>query len=189
MKNKKYSINIPIDTSVIYSEKKKILTVIGPLKKKSMNLNLKVFIDKNKNLISVSPITFSKISKSKKKKIDAIRNTTLLLIKQVLIETSTVIHKKLKINGVGYRVIFTESFNDKLLTLKLGYSHLIYFKVPETLTVTCPTKTTLCVFGNSYQNVSQIASLIRSHKTPEPYKGKGILYEDEKITLKEGKKV
>lgn len=189
MKNKKYSIKIPEDTSIIYSEKQKILTVIGPLEKKSIKLDIKIYIDKNRKLISVSPLTFSKISRNEKKKIEAIRNTTLILIKQILVETSTLIYKKLKINGVGYRAIFTEDFNQKLVTLKLGYSHLVYFKIPENLTLTCPTKTTLSIFGNSYQNISQTSALIRANKIPEPYKGKGILYENEKIILKEGKKV
>lgn len=189
MKNNKYNIKIPEDNSVIYNEKNRMLTIIGPLDKKSIQLDLKVFIDKNKKLISVSPLTFSKMSNNKKKKIKALRTTTLMLIKQIFIETSILIYQKLKINGIGYRVILTETFNQKLLTLKLGYSHLIYFKTPNSLTVTCPTKTTLCIFGNSYQNISQTAALIRTNRTPEPYKGKGIVYENEKIILKEGKKV
>jgi large subunit ribosomal protein L6 len=187
--NKKFNIKIPIDITVIYNEKKQTLTFRGPLKQKSMKLKLKVFIDTSKNFLSVSPSTFSQISNKKKKKIKTLRNTTVALIEHILIETSITVYKKLKINGVGYRAFFTESFDNKLLSLKLGYSHFIYFKIPKNLTVTCPTKTKLCVFGNSYQNVSHISALIRANKLPEPYKGKGILYEDENIVLKEGKKV
>lgn len=186
---KKFNIKIPTDISVIYNEKKETLTFIGPLKQKSIKLKLKIFIDTPKKIISVSPITFSQISNKERKKIKTLRNTTVALIKHILIETSILVYKKLKINGVGYRAFFTESFNNKLLSLKLGYSHFIYFKIPDNLTVTCPTKTKLCVFGNSYQNVSHISALIRANKLPEPYKGKGILYEDETIVLKEGKKV
>jgi large subunit ribosomal protein L6 len=72
---------------------------------------------------------------------------------------------------------------------KLGYSHSLYFKIPEQLIIFCLKFTKLFIYGNSYQNVTQIASLIRSYKKPEPYKGKGILYETEKILLKEGKKI
>jgi large subunit ribosomal protein L6 len=71
----------------------------------------------------------------------------------------------------------------------LGYSHQIYFKISHTLNVFCLKATSIFISGNSYQEVSQISALIRSYKYPEPYKGKGILYENEKIVIKEGKKV
>ena len=185
----KYSIKIPKDTLVIYHEKKQTLTLIGPLKQKSIKLKLKIFISKLKKTIIVRSLAFSSMSNNVKKKIKALKNTTVRLIKHLLIETSTLIYKKLEINGVGYRTLFTESFNQKLITLKLGYSHLVYFKIPKHLTITCSTKTKLCVLGNSYQNVSQAAAIIRLQKPPEPYKGKGLLYENESVVLKEGKKV
>lgn len=107
----------------------------------------------------------------------------------MLIESSILLYQKLKINGVGYRAEIDENFAKRLLTLKLGYSHLIYIKTPKNLTMNCFTKTNLCIFGNSYNEISYLAALIRSNKIPEPYKGKGILYEDETIELKEGKKI
>ena len=76
-----------------------------------------------------------------------------------------------------------------MLEFKLGYSHNIYFKIPKNLTVFCLKSDKIFISGNFYEYISQIASQIRSYKTPEPYKGKGILYENEKIFLKEGKKV
>jgi large subunit ribosomal protein L6 len=188
-KIKNFNVKIPIDIKIIYNEKKETLTLKGPLVQRSIKLKLKVFIDTKKELISVSPVTFSSVSNKEKRNIKTLRNTTVALIKHMIIETSILVYKKLKINGVGYRASFTESFSDKLLSLKLGYSHFVYFKVPNNLTITCPTRTKLCVFGNSYQDVSHISALIRSNKLPESYKGKGILYEDETVILKEGKKV
>lgn len=188
-KIKNFNVKIPIDIKIIYNEKKETLTLKGPLVQRSIKLKLKVFIDTKKELISVSPVTFSSVSNKEKRNIKTLRNTTVALIKHMIIETSILVYKKLKINGVGYRASFTESFSDKLLSLKLGYSHFVYFKVPNNLTITCPTRTKLCVFGNSYQDVSHISALIRSNKLPEPYKGKGVLYEDETVILKEGKKV
>ena len=185
----KFNVKIPTDVTVVYSEKRQVITLIGPLKQKSIKLKLKVFVDETKKIISVSPLTFSPISNKERKKIKTLRNTTIALLKHTIIETSIVVYKKLKINGVGYRAFFTESLNNTLLSLKLGYSHFIYFKIPTSLTITCPSKTKLCIFGNSYQDVSQVSALIRANKRPEPYKGKGILYEDEVVTLKEGKKV
>lgn len=185
----KYNIKIPHNISVIYSKKKKTLIFSGPLQTKSMKLKLKIFIDKTKKTISISPIPFSQISNTEKKKIKVLRNTITAQIKHMLMESFILSYQKMKINGVGYRALFDEPFNQKLLTLKLGYSHLIYVRIIKNLSINCFTKTKLCVFGNSYNNVTQLAALIRSKKTPEPYKGKGILYENENITLKEGKKI
>ena len=80
-------------------------------------------------------------------------------------------------------------FKNYILHFKLGFSHQIYFKISNTLNVFCLKATTIFVCGNSYQEISQICASIRSCKYPEPYKGKGILYENEKISIKEGKKV
>lgn len=185
----KYNIKIPKNITAIYSERKKTLAFFGPLKKKSMKLKLKIFIDKPKKIISVSPTTFSKISKTKKKQIKTLRNTAVAEIKHMLIESSILLHKKLKINGVGYRAFFSEKFDEKLLCLKLGYSHLIYIKIPQNLAINCSKKTKLYVFGHSYKNVCNFSAIIKANKLPEPYKGKGILYDNEKVVLKEGKKI
>lgn len=186
---KKYNVKIPTNVSAIYHKKKNLLTISGPLKAKSIKLKLRIFIDKTKKIISISPTPIAQISNTERKKIKTLRTTTLAQIKHLLIESSTLSYQKLKINGVGYRAFFGENFDQKLLTLKLGYSHLIYIRTVNNLAINCFTKTNLCVFGNSYNNVSQLSALIRSTKTPEPYKGKGILYENENIILKEGKKV
>ena len=188
-KTNKYSIKIPADVSVIYSKKKKTLTIIGPLKRKSLKLKLKVFLNNAKKTINLSDSFFYNISNKEKKQIRAIRNSTIANIKHLLIESSTVIFQKLNIKGVGYRAVFTETFNQKLITLKLGHSHLIYIKTPEHLSVDCPTKTKICIFGNSYDDISNFSALIRANKKPDVYKGKGILYEDEIVILKEGKKI
>jgi large subunit ribosomal protein L6 len=95
----------------------------------------------------------------------------------------------MKFIGVGYRAFPLEISNKKLLHLRLGYSHQIYFRFLNELNFFCFKFTKLFIFGNSYQYVTQFAALIRSCKPPEPYKGKGILYENEKISLKIGKRV
>ena len=185
----KYNLKVPQDISVIYSEKKQTLTVIGSLKKKSMKLKLKIKVDKIKKIISVSPLPFFKVSNSEKKKIKTLRSTTVADIKHLFIESSITIFQKLKIIGVGYRADFTETLDKKLITLKLGYSHLIYVRIPKNFALNCFTKTKFCIFGDSYSEISKLSARIRSKKKPEPYKGKGILYENETILLKEGKKI
>jgi large subunit ribosomal protein L6 len=92
--------------------------------------------------------------------------------------------RTLDINGVGYRA----AVEGKDLVLQLGYSHPIRYPIPEGIQMSCPKPTQIIVKGSSKQRVGQIASEIRSFRGPEPYKGKGIKYENEKILRKEGKK-
>ena len=191
MKNisEKYTIKIPSDINVIYSNKKKIITLAGVLSKKSLKLGVQLLIIKSKNIIKVTPLPFFKISNNEQKKIKALQGTTVALIKQLIVETSAVLYQKLKLVGVGYRAFDVDTLKNKLLLFKLGYSHFLYFKISNEIEIFCLKMTKLFIYGNSYRNVTQTAALIRSYKKPEPYKGKGILYETEKIVLKEGKKV
>nr|YP_009495535.1 ribosomal protein L6 [Psammoneis japonica]AWQ64265.1 ribosomal protein L6 [Psammoneis japonica] len=187
--SKKYIVKIPNDISIFYCNKKKIITFKGSRLYKSLKLKTKIYVSTLKKFIVVTKIPFLDMSNNRKKALKSIQGTTIALIKQIILEISVLLCSKLKFIGVGYRVFPIEVFNNQLLHLKLGYSHQIYFKVPKNLTISCVRLTNLFIFGNSYQYVNQIASTIRSYKLPEPYKGKGILYENEKITLKEGKKV
>ena len=187
--NEKFIIKIPNNISVLYCNEKKIISIIGPLKKKSLKLKVKILISNKKRIIKVSSLTFSEISNNKKKKIKSIQGTTTALLKQLILETSITLYKKLKLVGIGYKAFNHENFKNKLLIFKLGYSHFIYFKIPAKLKIFCLKSTKLFVYGNSYQEITQTSSIVRSYKKPEPYKGKGILYETEKIILKEGKKI
>lgn len=186
---KKYSIKIPKNNIVLYCSKKNILTIIGPLDKKSLKLKLNIEIVENKKIIKVMSTSLIDLSNNERKNINALRGTTVALIKQLILETSSVLYQKLKFVGVGYRAFEVQDFKDKLLLLKLGYSHSIFFKTPKDLTIFCLKLTKLFIYGNSYQNITQTASILRSYKKPEPYKGKGILYTDEILKLKKGKKV
>lgn len=186
---KKHLIKIPKDVTVIYSPEKKIITLIGPLKTRSLKLKVKLKLITDASLIKVTFNPFIQISNHKKKQIKSIQGTTVALIKQLLIETSALVYQKLKFVGVGYRAFDVNEFKHNLLMFKIGYSHPLYFKIAENIQIFCLKSTKLFIYGNSYQTVNQVASLIRSYKKPEPYKGKGILYETEKIELKEGKKI
>jgi large subunit ribosomal protein L6 len=92
--------------------------------------------------------------------------------------------KKLELVGVGYRA----AVQAKNLTLTLGYSHLINYAIPDGITIETPTQTEILVKGIDRQRIGQTAAEIRSFRPPEPYKGKGVKYSDEKISLKEAKK-
>ena len=92
--------------------------------------------------------------------------------------------KKLEIKGVGYRA----QVAGKVLKLSLGYSHDVEYPIPAGIMITTPKPTEVIVAGIEKQKVGQTAAEIRDFRGPEPYKGKGIRYADEKITLKETKK-
>jgi large subunit ribosomal protein L6 len=187
--SKRYIIKVPKDICVLYCDKKKLLTLIGLLGKKSLSVKLKVLILKPENFLVVTQIPFNQMSSNEKKKLKSLQGTTIALVKQIILEVSFIFSKKLMFVGVGYKVFPIELFKTQLLQIKLGYSHQIYIKVSNNLNVHCHKATTIFISGNSNQNVSQTAAMIRSYKKPEPYKGKGILYNNEKIVLKEGKKV
>lgn len=92
--------------------------------------------------------------------------------------------KKLELVGVGYRA----QMKDGKLNLQLGFSHPVYYEVPEGVSVELPTMTEIVVKGIDKQKVGQVAAEIRAFRPPEPYKGKGVRYSDERIIRKEGKK-
>ena len=92
--------------------------------------------------------------------------------------------RKLELQGVGYRA----QAQGKVLNLTLGYSHPVNFAVPEGITIDTPTQTEIVVKGIDRQRVGQTAAEIRGFRRPEPYKGKGVKYTDETISLKEAKK-
>jgi len=93
--------------------------------------------------------------------------------------------KKLEINGVGFKA----AVQGKVVNLSLGYSHPINYDIPDQIKVTVEENTKVTIEGPSKQVVGQVASEIRSFYPPEPYKGKGVKYSDERIERKEGKTV
>jgi large subunit ribosomal protein L6 len=92
--------------------------------------------------------------------------------------------KKLKMIGVGYRA----KADLQKLELTVGFSHPVVYPVPEGLKIETPTQTEIVITGVDKQKVGQAAAEIRAYRPPEPYKGKGIRYEDEEVIKKEAKK-
>jgi large subunit ribosomal protein L6 len=92
--------------------------------------------------------------------------------------------RSLEINGVGYRA----AVQGKVLQLNLGYSHDVNYAIPEGIEIKTPKPTEIVISGIDKQRVGQVAAEIRDYRGPEPYKGKGIKYSDERIFRKEGKK-
>ncbi len=92
--------------------------------------------------------------------------------------------RKLELVGVGFRA----QVQGKTLNLTLGFSHPVNFPIPEGITIETPSQTEIIVRGIDRQKVGQVAAEVRGIRPPEPYKGKGVRYANEQITLKEGKK-
>lgn len=110
--------------------------------------------------------------------------TARALIGNMMTGVSTGFERRLALEGVGYRA----QAQGAKVNLTLGFSHPVDYSVPEGVTVETPSNTEVVVKGMDKQRVGQVAAEIRSFRPPEPYKGKGIRYSDERIVRKEAKK-
>lgn len=115
---------------------------------------------------------------------DAMSGTMRQLVNNMVVGVTKGFEKKLSLVGVGYKAQATGG----KLNLAVGYSHPVNIDMPVGITVATPTPTEIVIKGADRQRVGQIAAEIRGVRPPEPYKGKGIRYSDEKITIKETKK-
>lgn len=115
---------------------------------------------------------------------NALAGTTRALVSNMVHGVSEGFERKLKLVGVGYRA----KAQGKMLNLAVGFSHPVDMEMPAGVTVETPSATEIVLKGADKQKVCQIAANIRAVRPPEPYKGKGIRYADEQISLKEAKK-
>ena len=115
---------------------------------------------------------------------DAMSGTMRALVANMVNGVSKGFEKKLSLVGVGFRAAATGS----KLNLQIGFSHPVAKDMPEGVKVACPTQTEIIITGSDRQVVGQIAAEVRAIRPPEPYKGKGIRYADERVSLKETKK-
>lgn len=106
------------------------------------------------------------------------------LVNNMVTGVSTGFQKKLQLVGVGYRA----QAQGSKLNLALGFSHPIEYAAPEGITIETPSQTEIVVSGCDKQKVGQVAAEIRAYRPPEPYKGKGVRYADERVARKEAKK-
>jgi large subunit ribosomal protein L6 len=110
--------------------------------------------------------------------------TSRTLVANLITGVSKGFERRLEISGVGYRA----AVQGKNLQIALGYSHDIVYPIPEGITIATPRPVEIVISGSDRQKVGQVAAEIRDYRPPEPYKGKGIKYSDERIFRKEGKK-
>jgi large subunit ribosomal protein L6 len=115
---------------------------------------------------------------------NAMSGTVRALVANMVTGVTKGFEKKLALVGVGYRA---QAQGDKL-NLTLGFSHPVVHQMPKGIKVVTPTQTEIVISGVDKQLVGQVAAEVRAHRSPEPYKGKGVRYSDEVIVLKETKK-
>lgn len=117
-------------------------------------------------------------------------NILSLKLKLYLTEIESSISQKIELFGIGYKIFEITILTKKILLLKLGFSHLIFYKVPTKLKVFVIKNTQLCIVDcDSYFSIIQNLAVIKSFKKPDIFKGKGFRFSNEKIYLKLGKKV
>lgn len=170
----KKPIELPANTTVTINGNE--MTVKGPKGQLSKEVSDQVTIKVEDSQVVVEPVNETRLAKS-------LWGTFASHVNNMVTGVNEGFSKKLIIEGVGYRA----EVQGNNLVMQLGYSHPIEMSIPEGLTVTVE-KNDLTVSGIDKEVVGQFAANIRSHRTPEPYKGKGIRYADEHIIRKEGKK-
>lgn len=169
----------PIDLldGVKFAVDGEVVKVEGKKGKLEMRLHQSVSVSQDGEQLVVTP-------KADDKPSWAMAGTMRSLINNMVVGVTDGFEKKLKLIGVGYRA----AVQGNKLNLTLGYSHPIEFSIPEGIEITAPSQTDLVVTGTDKQLVGEVSAKIRAFRAPEPYKGKGVRYADERIKLKEAKK-
>jgi large subunit ribosomal protein L6 len=154
-----------------------ILKIKGPKGELSMAVNSEVEINIGDDSATVAARSGSRFAY-------AVTGTMRALINNMVIGVTDGFERKLTLVGIGYRA----QVQGKKLNLTLGFSHPVVYEVPEDITVETPSQTEVIVKGVDKQKVGQVAAEIRRYRPPEPYKGKGVRYADERVIIKEAKK-
>ena len=168
-------ITVPAGVTVTVAEDN-FVTVKGPKGELKKQLHGDMIIKQEG-----AEITVQRPSEIKKHK--ALHGLTRTLLNNMILGVTEGFKKELEINGVGYRA----QMQGKTLVMNLGYSHNVEMNAPEGVTIEVPNPNSIIISGSDNQVVGQFAAEVREKRPPEPYKGKGIKYIDERIIRKEGK--
>ena len=167
-------ITIPEGVSVEISDNKIVVKgKLGEIEQEFSDVLIKI----NEGVLNVERTSETKDHKSK-------HGLYRALINNMVIGVSDGFEKKLELKGVGYRA----KASGKLLELTLGFSHPVKYQLPEEVSVETPSQTEVVLKSFNKQILGQAAAEIRAFRPPEPYKGKGVKYADERIKRKEAKK-
>lgn len=171
----KKPIPLPNGTQVTLSGQD--VKVKGAKGELAFNVHSDVTVEQAENELNIS-------TKSNSQKAIALAGTTRAILANMVKGVSEGFERKLELRGVGYRA----QAQGKVLNLTLGFSHPVAYDVPEGISVETPSQTEIVVKGADKQQVGHVAAVIRGYRPPEPYKGKGVRYADERVVLKEAKK-
>ena len=168
---------IAVPSGVTANVEGQTVKVKGPKGALAVALHDDVEVKLDKGQIKIDPRFETKRARSQ-------WGTSRTLVSNLIAGVTKGFEQKLEINGVGYRA----AVQGKNLQLALGYSHDVVYPIPEGITIVTPKPVEIVISGFDRQKVGQVAAEIREFRPPEPYKGKGIKYSDERISRKEGKK-
>lgn len=168
---------IPVPAGVNIKFDNGVVTVKGSKGEQFVNLHPEVVIDQVDGEIRVKVANEQKPNR-------AMAGTMRSLINNAVVGVTDGFEKKLQLVGVGYRV----KASGQKLDLTLGFSHPVVYDLPKGVSGETPSQTEIVLKSSDKQLLGQVASEIRAFRPPEPYKGKGVRYADERIRLKEAKK-
>ena len=171
----KLPITVPAKVEIILAANE--ITVKGPLGTLTQTTSSDVTVKKDGD-----KLVFAAVNETKQS--NAMSGTLRALVANMVTGVEKGFERKLNLVGVGYKAAAQGS----KLNLALGFSHLIVHTMPDGVKCETPVPTEILIKGVDKQKVGQVAAIVRGYRPPEPYKGKGVRYSDEKITLKETKK-
>ena len=171
----KYPVELPkgVEASIMSD----MITVKGPLGTLSQALNGDVIVNQDAGMLSF-------VVANDSRQAQAMSGTLRALVANMVTGVSKGFERRLSLVGVGYRA----ALQGDAIKLQLGFSHDVVHPMPEGVKAECPTQTEIVLKGSNKQVVGQVAAEIRAYRPPEPYKGKGVRYFDEHVTIKETKK-
>jgi large subunit ribosomal protein L6 len=168
---------VPVPAGVTATVDGQTVTAKGPKGELFFVANDEVSVKLEDNAVVVQPVNATKDARSK-------WGMSRTMVENIFKGVKDGYERKLEINGVGYRA----SLQGKNLQLALGFSHDVVYQTPEGISIVVPKPTEIIISGIDKQKVGQVAAEIREYRGPEPYKGKGVKYAEERIVRKEGKK-
>lgn len=168
---------VPLGTGVTAEVNAGVLTVKGSKGALTMPLSREIEIEQEEAGLRVRPRSNSRFA-------NIMAGTTRAHVNNMVTGVTVGFERKLEIAGVGYRA----QMQGRTVNLTLGFSHPVEYQVPDDVTVETPSQSEIVVRGLDRQRVGQVAAELRRFRPPNPYKGKGVRYADERIVLKEAKK-
>jgi large subunit ribosomal protein L6 len=168
---------VELPKGVEFKQNGNVVTLKGGKGELSMELNSEVKLTQEDGELKVAPRSGSRFAM-------AITGTMRSLLSNMAHGVTEGYERKLELVGVGYRA----QVQGKNLNLTLGFSHPVVYSAPEGVDIQTPSQTEVVITGIDKQKVGQVAAEIRRFRPPEPYKGKGVRYADERVVLKEAKK-